>query len=307
MQSNKSIVAFNRVKKVLDFIHGNLSEPLSLDKIATQSCWSRWQLQRVFQNATGTTVANYVREVKLSDAAERLLDSSDRVIDIATYLGFNSEISFSRAFKSMFGVSPRSYRQAGVRTGLRKPIEVQQIQQFPSKQTNSFVDIRVETKPSFSLVGIHDYIDGLFSYSQNFSVKVPTLWQQLLLSTPEYLTHKWPLTGVINMTQSNNDGTNLIYWAGVIEQKHSKFFNDIQKLPEGLSSLEVPEQTYAVVKHTGKVMFLPQTLNWLILDWLPQSNYRGIDGFDLEHYPADYEIDSEEAVMEYWLAIEKHP
>ena len=95
--------AFERISRVLAYIHANLSSTLSLEDIAKQSCWSRWQLQRVFQAETGLTVANYVRELKLSQAAEELLDSKERVIDIALGLGFNSEISFSRSFKQMFG------------------------------------------------------------------------------------------------------------------------------------------------------------------------------------------------------------
>ncbi|MDE1093283.1 helix-turn-helix transcriptional regulator, partial [Klebsiella pneumoniae] len=71
---------------------------------------------------TGLSVAHYVREIKLSAAAESLLAGSERVIDIAIGLGFNSEMSFSRAFKQHFGVSPRSYRKQGKRYGLRKPL-----------------------------------------------------------------------------------------------------------------------------------------------------------------------------------------
>ncbi len=104
-------ISFERICKLLDYIHNHLDQPLTLDELAQQSCWSRWQLQRVFQSKTGLTVANYVRELKLSTAAETLLADSSRVIDIAVSLGFNSEISFSRAFKQHFGVSPRDYRK----------------------------------------------------------------------------------------------------------------------------------------------------------------------------------------------------
>ncbi|CAK2423310.1 Helix-turn-helix protein [Vibrio crassostreae] len=94
--------AFDRISRVLAYIHANLSSALSLEDIAKQSCWSRWQLQRVFQAETGLTVANYVRELKLSQAAEELLDSKERVIDIALELGFNSShkksLSFGRAW-----------------------------------------------------------------------------------------------------------------------------------------------------------------------------------------------------------------
>ncbi len=104
--------AFDRISRVLAYIHANLSSTLSLEDIAKQSCWSRWQLQRVFQAETGLTVANYVRELKLSQAAEELLDSKERVIDIALGLGFNSEISLAVHLSRCLG-------QALVSTGRR--------------------------------------------------------------------------------------------------------------------------------------------------------------------------------------------
>ena len=68
-----------RIERVLDYIHANLDQPLSLEALARQSCWSRWQLQRVFLHETGQTVAHYVRELKLSMAAEALLSTRLRV------------------------------------------------------------------------------------------------------------------------------------------------------------------------------------------------------------------------------------
>ena len=97
---------FTRIERVLDYIHSHLDEALSLEQLAEQSCWSRWQLQRVFLHETGLTVAHYVRELKLSLAAEALLSGRQRVLDLALSHGFGSEVSFSRAFKQQFGCSP---------------------------------------------------------------------------------------------------------------------------------------------------------------------------------------------------------
>ncbi len=68
-------VACSRIQQVLNYIHQNLNQPLMLEDIAKHSCWSRWQLQRVFKQQTGGSVASYVREIKLNEAARRLTDS----------------------------------------------------------------------------------------------------------------------------------------------------------------------------------------------------------------------------------------
>ena len=142
---------FTRIERVLDYIHTHLDEPLSLEQLAEQSCWSRWQLQRVFLHETGLTVAHYVRELKLSLAAEALLSSRQRVLDLALIYGFGSEVSFSRAFKQQFGCSPLAYRKRGVRLGLRTPLVRAPM---PLASMPRLVQVRVESRPGFTLQGI---------------------------------------------------------------------------------------------------------------------------------------------------------
>ncbi len=296
--------AFERIGKVLDYIHTNLNTSLSLEDIAKRSCWSRWQLQRVFQAETGVTVANYVRDLKLSIAAEQLIDTSSRIIDIAVDLGFNSEVSFSRAFKQSFGISPSKYRKNGLRIGLRQPMVAPSQSKTPIERSG-FIDIRVDSRDSFVIKGLNDKISGLFSLSPDFATKVPLLWQQLESKAKKHDINVAGVIGVIDITQASFDGANICYWAGV-ELSEAALLPLLPSLvSEELESLTVPKQTYAVVKHRGPISTLPKTLEWFILNWLPSAGYRGIDGYELEKYPEHYDPLSDNAEMEYWLPIEK--
>ncbi|MGR3021171.1 AraC family transcriptional regulator [Vibrio vulnificus] len=301
---NRSISTFNRISKVLSFIHNNLDASLSLEEIAEQSCWSRWQLQRVFQSETGLTVAHYVRELKLSTAAEMLLDTDQRVIDIALSLGFNSEIAFSRAFKQLFGDSPRLYRKQAQRFGLKKPIEISEVN-HAGINTSSFVEVKVDTKEAFLLKGVHGEINGLFSLKPSFAQVVPLLWKSL----EEAATNLPPLTnrrlGVVDVTQASFDGSRIKYWAGIELDSNISLPELPSLISDQLETLAVPEQTYAIVKHKGPIERLPKTLEWFIIHWLPNSGYRGIDGYELEVYPSDYQLNSLNAEMEYWVPIQK--
>lgn len=295
--------AFERINRVLSYIHSNLDLPLSLVDIAQQSCWSRWQLQRVFQEKTGISVATYVRELKLSRAAERLIDGDERVIDIALDLGFNSEISFSRAFKQMFDVSPRGYRKLGRRSGVRKPFEVATLADL--SQVDRFVEVRVETRETFTLLGVSDQINGLFSLAPDFHVKVPALWHKLESHADQARLFATQGIGVIDVTQSHFDGSNIRYWAGTPVGAEFKFPELPSLAAHDFDLLTVPSQTYAVMKHKGCITLLPQTLQWFLLNWLPHSDYRGLDGFELECYPANYREMGDQAAMEYWVPIER--
>ncbi|WP_165311773.1 AraC family transcriptional regulator [Vibrio ziniensis] len=294
---NRSSASFQRVCKLLNYIHSNMEQAFSLDELAQQSCWSRWQLQRVFQSETGISVAHYVREIKLSAAAESLLTGSERIIDIAIGLGFSSEMSFSRAFKQHFGVSPRVYRKQGKRYGLRTPLltsfsslDAHQPEHHLSPQ---LIEVRVETYSDFHCYGVIGDIRGILSSQPNFSQQVPELWQRLYHIVPD--VKQYPLTGVIDVTCASSNGNNLRYLAGVTES--------IQISAVDIEQLTIPAQTYAVIKHRGPVSALAQTLEWFIFHWLPQSDYRGVDGFELERYPQGYDCEKQDAEMEYWLPI----
>ncbi|WP_245879967.1 AraC family transcriptional regulator [Vibrio gangliei] len=299
---------FTRIEKVLEYIHQHLFLPLSLENIAQKSCWSRWQLQRVFRAETGLNVAQYIREIKLSGAAETLLQQpNERILDVALAFGFNSEISFSRAFKQFFHCSPRDYRKQGIRTGLRQPIALAQFestQSDVSAATRQFTQIRVESKDELQLVGCHGEISGLFASEPNFQTQVPAIWQTfertLNVNSPPKVTR----FGVIDTLSMNAEC--LSYWASM---EYSEFTNppsysDQLTQGSGIKSLTIPKQQYAVLTHYGPIHGLKSKLEWLFTHWLPQSGYRGIDGFELEIYPHDYQAQDDQAQMEYWLPIE---
>ncbi|MEX3073126.1 helix-turn-helix domain-containing protein [Vibrio alginolyticus] len=289
----------NRIQNVLDYIHSNLELTLSVDDISQRSCWSRWQLQRVFQQHTGLSVAHYVRELKLSYAAERLINSTDRSLDIAIEMGFSSENVFSRAFKQMFSVSPREYRRKQQLTGLRQPLSLL-IPSQTSRLETRFVDVKIETKPSFYVTGIHHAINGLFSSEPDFQSKVPRLWNKVLSISD--IPRLSPSIGVVDVTRKHSSHTQLEYWAGFQSETGDLPSSNVSSIKQ-FDTLYVPQQTYAVVTHIGKATGLAKTLEWFILDWLPYSNYRGVDGYELEIYPEDYQLDSNSAQMQYWLPV----
>lgn len=308
---------FTRIEKVLEFIHQHLFLPLSLEDIAQKSCWSRWQLQRVFTAETGINVAQYIRELKLSRAAEQLLDSpSERVLDIALGFGFNSEVSFSRSFKQFFGCSPRDYRKRGIKTGLRQAITTTLSGQINLDSEPSFTQIRIEHKDEFRLMGHTGKISGLFAKKPDFQQSVPQIWQEFLaLKESLSITNAKqaaPLHyGVIDTLSCDPlsiDSDYLTYWAAEPDLLNQQALT--LPVPESLlqqhelTSIVIPKQVYAVLPHQGPIQGLKPKLEWLFTHWLPQSGYIGVDGFELEIYSQDYQLDDPNAYMEYWLPIQ---
>ena len=279
---------------MLRFIHSHLDQPLTVASLSALGGWSRWQFQRVFAAHTGSSVAQYIREVRLSKAAEQLLCTGDRQLDIALSCGFESDISFSRSFRQYFGCSPGQYRKRGLRCRLRAPIPVDPLPSPPSDTGPYRTRIRVESRPAFDVVGLSCRIHGIYSPTPDFAQRVPDLWHRL--TSQCRLPEQAARLGVMDVSGVSGDHC-FPYWACV---EASAWANH----PD-LPRLTVPAQEYAVVPFQGPVSALETTLSWFLNDWLPASGYQGCYGFDLEVYPAGTRCQGREGqiAVEYWVPV----
>ncbi len=86
----------------------------SLESLARAAMMSRSAFAAEFQAGLGQTPMAFVRNVRMSRAAQLLQTTSMSVEAVGTRVGFASRSHFSRAFQSYFGVSPSGFRGATV-------------------------------------------------------------------------------------------------------------------------------------------------------------------------------------------------
>jgi len=68
-------------------------------------------LERIFKQYMRTTPKKFVLKVKLSAACERLLSSDMSVREVGSSIGYHDHANFTRAFRNLMGVSPKTYRE----------------------------------------------------------------------------------------------------------------------------------------------------------------------------------------------------
>jgi len=100
-----------RLFRVLDYIEANLEGDLSIDRMASIACLSRYHFARAFRLAVGQPPHRYVSARRL-ERAKALLTRGDRpLVDIALSLGFSGQANFTRAFTQATGHAPGRYRK----------------------------------------------------------------------------------------------------------------------------------------------------------------------------------------------------
>ncbi len=100
------------IAKAREFIDQNLSEPLPLALVARKAGLSESHFCRVFREATGLTLTDYVNRRRIQWAKKELLKSETRISEIAFLIGYQSLSQFNRSFARVTGLSPSRYRSA---------------------------------------------------------------------------------------------------------------------------------------------------------------------------------------------------
>jgi AraC-like DNA-binding protein len=109
-----------QVGHCLALMHEQPARNWSLDSLAREVHSSRSVLSERFTVLLGTPPMKYLKHWRLSLAARLLCSDRSKLLEVAEAVGYESEASFSRAFKGAYGVSPGAWRAtAGQGTPLR--------------------------------------------------------------------------------------------------------------------------------------------------------------------------------------------
>ena len=101
--------ATNPVSAVLDYVRAHLSEPLTVADMAEQVSLSPSAFAHLFRDVTGRSPYQFLKEMRLDQARELLVDGNLAVARISKEVGYASVSHFISEFRGRFGVTPRVY------------------------------------------------------------------------------------------------------------------------------------------------------------------------------------------------------
>ena len=98
------------LNRILAVVNANLgNSDLNIDMICTEVGISRVHLHRKMKELTNQTPHDFIRNLRLKQAARLLSRKGQNITEVMYRCGFNSTTSFSTMFKKMYGLSPRDY------------------------------------------------------------------------------------------------------------------------------------------------------------------------------------------------------
>ena len=99
------------IREAISFIELNYGRAISVEDIADFCNINRSYLNRLFKESTGKTLQNFLMYYRMNRAAELLKVSELTVNEIGKRCGYQNQLHFSRAFKTIFGLSPMQWKK----------------------------------------------------------------------------------------------------------------------------------------------------------------------------------------------------
>ena len=284
------IKAFNETMK---YIEETLTGRIDVRKIALLSGYSYPLFSRMFSIMVDYPLSEYIRFRKLSCAAIDLRETDEKIIEIAFKYGYESQDSFSLAFKKFHGHTPKEVRK-GSAFQIFSPIRLSL-----SVEGGKNMDIKIMKKSAFKIAGVAERVEEGGDF--------PNVWDKLFKKVSEEKLESlgngqsYGACYEIEKNEKENPESKytVSYMAGYDVQNIDKA-KDL-----GLSILEVPEAEYAVVKLKGIV---PNCIHkgWKYVTgmFFPEQSYRRAGTPDFEVY-SEGDMYSPNYEMELWVPIVK--
>lgn len=98
------------IKEAISFIEQNFQNNITIEDIASICGINRSYFGKIFHNAVGKSPQEFLMNYRMIKATELLKLTSLSISDIGSAVGYENQLHFSRAFKTIYGVSPRNWR-----------------------------------------------------------------------------------------------------------------------------------------------------------------------------------------------------
>ena len=99
------------MEQAVSYFNEHYQKPINIEEYAASRHMSAEWFIRRFKRTMNLTPAQYLLSLRISNAQNLLEHSDYNISEIASIVGYESPLYFSRVFKKRLGVSPSQYRE----------------------------------------------------------------------------------------------------------------------------------------------------------------------------------------------------
>jgi len=272
------------VEKAAWVIERNLTEELTLERLAQACGVSRFHLSHAFGQTVGRPVIQYLRERRLSEAARRLVREKCGVLEVALEVGYGSNEAFTRAFRGMLGETPEAAKRRSDVAGLAL---VEPLGRGPAA-SEPLEEPRRETPGELNFIGLAG------AHRLGNTVGIPGQWGRFMA-----------LFGAIQGVADE------VPWGVAFPADDDGAFRYLAAArvaadgvgPRELSRVRLEAQTYLVFRHRAHASRISETIGAIWNDWLPASGVEPVDAPSLERHSDNFDTNTGQGGVEIWVPV----
>lgn len=291
----------SRMNSAIDYVENNLTNEIDMNIVAQRALCSSYNFQKMFSFITEISLVEYIRRRRLTLAAFEIQNSDIKIIDVALKYGYESPVSFTRAFQLVHGIVPSLARDGGVTLKAYPRISFQ-----ISIKGESEMEYRIEMKEAFDIFGIETIASSIGDKSYQSPSQ---LWQKCQKdgTYEELFKNSGDLPSFISQDLCKIHGA-----ANYRKTEENTFpymlccFVSANSNTKGYTIAHIPAQTYAIFPSKrfkwDEIGIIRNALEKRFYsEWLPTSNFEKVDKAEFEIYGGDEEY----GYIELWYPITK--
>ena len=284
----------DRLNAVVDYVERNITEDIDLNHLASIACCSTYNFQRMFVFITEVSIVEYIRRRRLTLAALELQHSDIKIIDLGLKYGYDSPVSFARAFQAIHGITPSEARNSNVSLKAFPRMTFQIIIQGVSE-----MNYRIVKTPPFQVFGL----EGIVSTNEdgNHFPHAGAIWNEFnngqadskydrLFSDageirPSFFDTMFTrsdicrIHGLLNYKQIDATTYGYMLWSFVTPESKT----------DGYQIIDIPASTWVVFPsdpndNRGVGEIWSDLYKRFYREWLPSSEYEKVNSPEFEIY-----------------------
>jgi AraC family transcriptional regulator len=253
--------ALDPICRAIEYIEAHLQSSIAVADVAAAVGYSVYHFCRTFNQTTHHTPYDYVVRRRLAEAAGVLLSYAPRelpALDVALAYGFNGPETFSRAFRRVYGLSPRQARAVGRVDRWRRMPRLTRAH-LEHLHKGPYLRPTLVERAAVRVIGVMTVLHGDRGAEQ-------ALWAWL---------EDEPAAGRARVPPESRYG--IAYYAAGWERRGYPYMAGVEleagrEAPPGLATQTLPAGEWARFVHKGPSRELGLTLDYVFHTWLPRSD-----------------------------------
>lgn len=280
------------IQKAINYMEDHLLDKLTIDQIAREANSSVFHFQRTFSILTDMSIADYIRRRRLTIAAQELVNTEIKVIDLAFKYGYDSPEAFTKAFRKQHNATPSEARKNQVKLQSYNRLVIQ-----VSLKGAEPMKYKIVEKEKFQVVGVkRTYNCQTGENTQG----IPLFWDEMNSQEMDKQLaqlNNGDIKGVLGVCVADKnyqDNSLIDYWIAT---------DHVGDVPEHLLAMEVPASKWVVFEVHGPMPDAMQnTWKKIYSEWFPSNPYEQSGSIELEVY-TDEDPFSPDLYSEIWIPI----